>query len=282
MITKLLGFRSANASAQRVAAFERLTRLPTFHPTAIQLLSLSTESDSALADFERVFKADVTLTADLLLTANSAVYGLRSRVQTIRHALTLLGLERVRSLACHIAWGSYLRQRPAESLRPLWQHSIATAIVGEALGMLYHVPGLYTAGLLHDLGRLGLLLSDGQRYAETLEPRPADLQEAIERESAFCGMSHCDAGGLLAQTWGFPELLQVTMVDHHGQRSLTSGSPVGLIQAACHMADWLGYPELHASTTAPLLPQHIMEAPQLAPLRLREVIERQITLLGAG
>lgn len=97
----------ASEPTSRVAAYERLTRLPTFHPTAIKLMTLSTESDSALADFEEVFKADLTLTADLLLTANSAAFGLRSRVDTIRHALTLLGLERVRSLAFNIMWGAY-------------------------------------------------------------------------------------------------------------------------------------------------------------------------------
>jgi HD-like signal output (HDOD) protein len=264
----------------RVTAYERLTHLPSFHPTAMRLLALSTEADTGMADFENVFRADVTLTADLLLTANSAAYGLRSRVETIRHALMLLGLERVRSLACNIMWRSYLRRQPVEHLQPLWHHSIATAVIGELLGGIYQVPGLYTAGLLHDLGRLGLLLSGGHRYAQTFTEAPADVEQAMEREIDLCGMNHCDAGALLAQTWGFPEPLQVTMVEHHGQRPVTSGSPVGLIQTACRMADWLGFPEFQATApVAPALPERVLNAPQLAPERLRELIIKQSSML---
>lgn len=272
---------TASDHTSRVAAYERLTRLPTFHPTAVKLLALSTEADSAMADFERIFEADLTLAADLLLTANSAAYGLRARVDTIKHALTLLGLERVRSLACNIMWGAYVRKQMAEVLRPLWQHSIATAIIGENLGTLYHVPGLYTAGLLHDLGRLGLLLSTGERYAETLVEETTDVEEGIKSEAVLCGINHCDAGALLAQTWGFPELLQVVMVEHHGHRPVGSGSPVGLIQVACRMADWLGFPELRSAPSAmPVLPQPVLNAPQLEPIRLRELINKQAAILS--
>jgi HD-like signal output (HDOD) protein len=269
-------------TASRVAAYERLTRLPTFHPTAVKLLALSTEEDSALADFERIFKTDPTLTADLLLTANSAAYGLRARVGTIRHALTMLGLERIRALACHIMWGAYLRQQKAEVLRPLWQHSIATAVISEILGKLYHVPGLYTAGLLHDLGRLGLLLSTGERYAEMLAEETADVEGAIQREAALCGVNHCDAGALLAQSWGFPDLLQVAMVEHHGCRPVRSGRPVGVIQASCRMADWLGFPELRSAPgVPPALPRRVLNARQLEPKRVRDLINKQAAILSS-
>jgi HD-like signal output (HDOD) protein len=273
----------AAAQNTRVAAYERLTKLPTLHPTAMKLLTLSTEADSAIAEFEKVFKADVALTADLLLTANSAAYGLRARIETIRHAITLLGLERVRGLACNIMWGSYLRREPVEQAKPLWLHSIATGVIAEALGSLYHLPGLYTAGLLHDLGRLGLLLSAGERYAEMLAVESADVEESMERESALCGLSHCDAGALLARTWGFPELLQVTMVAHHGRRPITSGSPVSLIQTACRMAIWLGFPEVQGEELqqGPLLPQSVLHAPQLDPERLLDRIRQQSAVLTA-
>jgi hypothetical protein len=90
-------------------------------------------------------------------------------------------------------------------------------------------------------------------------------------------------GALLAQGWGFPELLQVIMVDHHGQRPSASASPVGLIQTACRMADWLGFPEFTCSVPgAPLvLPQRILDAPQLEPTRLRDLINKQAAILGS-
>jgi hypothetical protein len=103
---------------------------------------------------------------------------------------------------------------------------------------------------------------------------------AIERETALCGLNHCDAGAHLAQAWGFPELLQVTMVDHHGHRPVGSGSPVGLSQTACRMADWLGFPECNLAPGAPpVLPQRVLDAPQFEPERVRDLINKQATIL---
>src|ERR1700733_3443761 len=84
-------------TSQHAAVFVALSKLPAFHATALKLMNISVDTQSAMKDFENAFKADPALTADLLLVANSAAFGLRTRVETIRHALTYLGLERVRS-----------------------------------------------------------------------------------------------------------------------------------------------------------------------------------------
>jgi HD-like signal output (HDOD) protein len=139
---------------------------------------------------------------------------------------------------------------------------------------------MYTVGLLHDLGRLGLLLSGGPRYAELLAAEVAGVSEAIEQETALCGMNHCDAGALLALTWGFPEILQVAMVEHHGNRAVSSGSPVGLVQIACRMADWLGFAEMKRRDLAPpFLPQRVLDSPELEPERVLERIKKQSAIL---
>lgn len=139
--------------ARRDAAVVCLSRLPPFHPAALKLLNLSSESMSAIRDFESVFKSDSALTADLLLVANSPLFGNRAQVWTIRHALTHLGLERVRSLATTIAVGFFVRNQPRSGyIRNIWLHGIATAWLAEELGNLSGIPDLYTAGLTHDLG----------------------------------------------------------------------------------------------------------------------------------
>jgi HD-like signal output (HDOD) protein len=270
----------ATSHNSRVGAYDRLSHLPAFHPTAMKLLAISSEADSAITDFEGVFKADPALAADLLLMANSAAFGGRARVEAIRHALTLLGLERVRAMACNIMLAAYVKQLPAEQIRPIWLHGIATAVVCEILGKSYNIHGMYTVGLLHDLGRLGLLLSGGPRYAELLAAEVAGVSDAIEQETALCGMNHCDAGALLALTWGFPEILQVAMVEHHGDRAVGSGSPVGLVQIACRMADWLGFAEVKRQDLAPpILPQRVLDSPDLEPERVLDQIKKQSAIL---
>jgi HD-like signal output (HDOD) protein len=230
------------ALSRRVELFQELSRLPIFNPAVVKLMGISSESDSAMEDFERVFESDPALSTDLLLMANSAAFGGRRHIETIKHALALLGLERVRGLALNIILAAYMRRQAAEVVRPIWLHAVATAVIAETLGSLRGVPGLYTLGLMHDLGRLALLSSRGQRYAEMLAEDFLDIDEALDRETAVLGMNHCDAGALLAGTWGFSERFQVCMVEHHGTPE--SKGPLGLIQTACSLADSLGYAEV--------------------------------------
>ena len=269
-------------SASRVTVFKHLSGLPPIHPAIVALTSISTESDSAIEEFERIFKSDPALTTDLLLMANSAAFGMRTRVTTIRHALALLGLERVRSLAVNIMLAGYLQKQPMDGVRATWLHSVATAVIAEALGEIYGVSGMYTVGLMHDLGRLALLSNRGERYAETLRAEVTGIDEAMELETIVCGMNHCDAGALVAGTWGFSEIFQVCMVTHHDSRPKgPSGDPIELIRVACGMADWVGYPEVRWKNIQPPppLPERAMKSPQLEPERLLRLIQQQTAIL---
>ena len=125
---------SHDLADQHARVMERLSKLPPFRPASLRLLAVSTDGYSAMDDFSRIFTADPAMAADLLLVANSMEFGSRSRIETIRHALSFLGLERVRSLASTIAVSAAVHQASRESVRPVWLHSIATAVIAEKLG----------------------------------------------------------------------------------------------------------------------------------------------------
>jgi HDOD domain-containing protein len=135
---------------------------------------------------------------------------------------------------------------------------------------------------MHDLGRLGLLMSVGQRYREALAKEVGDLNVAIRVEAALFGMDHCDAGAMLAHTWGFPATLQVAMLEHHDDPSINSKSRIALVQTACRVADWLGFPEVKRIDLGmpPPLPQHVVESGQLDPTRVVDLIKKQAASLG--
>jgi len=273
-------------AARREAAVVCLSKLPPFHPAALKLLNLSSESMSAIHDFELVFRSDPALTADLLLVANSPLFGNRAQVATIRHALTHLGLERVRSLATVIAVSFFVRNQPRTGqIRNIWLHGIATAWIAEKLGNLSGLPDLYSAGLTHDLGRLGFLLSMGPRYEAEIDREFADIAEANQVETGLFGMDHCEAGGVVARKWGFPAVLQDCMTNHHeyqpGQPA-GHGQPVALVRMACQMADSLGFAEVRWLEPPPPseLPNRLKNHADLAPDRLREQISQQIGAMG--
>ncbi len=239
-----------------------------------------------IRDFESVFKSDPALTADLLLVANSPLFGPRSQIATIHHAITFLGLERVRSLGITIAVGFFVRNQPRTgNIRDIWSHGIATAWIAEKLGSLCGLPDLYTAGLTHDLGRLGFLLSMGQRYEAGIDREFADIAEANQVEKDLFGMDHCEAGAFTAGKWGFPAILHDCMTYHH-ENQLAPGEcpkqPRTLIQAACRLADSLGYVEVRYAAQPPPfeLPNRLKDRQELAPGRLQEEITQHIGAIG--
>ena len=274
--------------AHRSIAMSRLSKLPPFRPTAMQLLMVSTESDSAVKDFERAFQGDPALASHLLMVANSPLYGFSSRVDSVKRAIMLLGLEGVRSLSFTIGLGTYVKGAAASAVvRSVWNHSLATAVIAEAIGKAsgHDVPFLYTAGLVHDVGRLGLLSIEGARYAEVLSRSYLDLEESLLLEEMTCGCSHDEAGGFLAPAWGFPQTL-CDCIRHHHRPNAADGSQMLLqmAQLACHKADELGYGEIVCDRQEPVameesLVARIGRAPGMKAELLRDRIGRMIEAL---
>lgn len=259
-----------------------LSKLPPFHPAALKLLNVASDSGAAIDDFEAIFKADPALTADLLLVANSPLFGTRASIGSIRHAITHLGLDRVRSLATTIALSFFVRNQPRTAfVRHIWAHSIATATVCEVLAKVYRAPDLYTAGLVHDLGRLGLLLTVGQSYEKWVTEKVPNVEESNQLERLRFGMDHCEAASLVGVKWRFPPTLLECMIDHHAPEAGSSSGPVPLVQLACRIASSLGFPEVyHEPMPFPELPEKARACPDLAIDRIQERVRRQIEMVG--
>jgi HD-like signal output (HDOD) protein len=224
----------------------RLNRLPAFNQTAVKLLARPFGIEDSLAEIEESFRSDPGLASQLLTAANSAAMGLRSRVGTLRHALAVLGMQRIRSLVATIATSSYMKQFAVEQVRPIWAHGIATAVIAEQLaGYSDRLcgPALYTAGLTHDLGRLGLLASDSRRYGSFLQSEYQNRDESEMAEWDQFGVIHTVAGGLITQLWGFPANLCAHAENHHAESGFDTEED-RIVHRACLLADAMGYPEL--------------------------------------
>ncbi len=266
--------------------FGRLARLPAMRPASLKLLSISIESDSALAEFEAAFKMDPALAADLLITANSPLFGTRIQVLSIRHAVAMLGLERVRSLALTISLRGYARtNRWGDAIQTLWRHSVATAVIAEALGStdMTQVPLLYTAGLTHDIGRLALFQISPEAYLQVLSREFSGIEEFLELEKFLFECSHDDAGAFLAMAWGFPTALCDCIRFHHWDIASHAGQLFELVGVACRLADLLGFPEVQRTNLGDvtsefqrLLPVRMRSNPKLAPEALTASIEAQL------
>jgi len=255
-----------------------LSKLPPFHPAALKLLNIASDTDTGIEEFEAIFRTDPALTADLLLVANSPLFGTRAAISSIRHCLTHLGVDRVRALATTIALSFFVRNQPRTAfVRHIWAHSLATATIAEILGKLYRLPDLYTAGLVHDLGRLGLLLTVGQTYEKWVSAEVPNIEESNQLERARFGLNHCEAALMVGEKWGFPELLQTCMVGHHDPDIGPPGAPVPLVQLACRIAAAIGFPEVFQEAEPfPELPDKARACEDLALDRLLERVNSRM------
>jgi HD-like signal output (HDOD) protein len=280
------GERVLEEKSDRSVVLNRLSRLPPFHPTVLRLLSISIEGDSAVDEYEDIFGSDPALAADLLLVANSAEFGFQARVSGIRHAVAVLGLERVSSLSFTIAMQFYLRRSPRMAfVQPIWSHSLATACISETLGKTLGAPhsGLYSAALVHDVGRLGLLMSMGQGYADLLAREFQDIDESISCELTSFGSTHMEAGEVLAQGWGFPAAMCSCIRRHHaGSAATKSDEVLSVVRSACEIAAELGYGEVNCASgerrdgAARGLTDELLARPELAPERLRSQVQQRL------
>lgn len=183
-------------------------KLPSAPEIARRTLATVNRDNASLQDLARLIARDQALAARLLRIANGAFFAVRGKVTSIAQAVTLLGFERVRELVLGLSvWGA-LEGTSAAARRfrkRLWVHS---AMVATAARMLaertnHDDASAFTAGLLHDVGKLVLGLRLGDTYWELLE-EAIDEGGAGEAERAALSCDHARVGGWLLQLWGMP------------------------------------------------------------------------------
>jgi HD-like signal output (HDOD) protein len=200
--------------------------------------------DAELPEIACLIESDPALTAELLSLANSPLFGTASEISTVSRAVTLLGFERIKALTSTVAMRVFARTgRKTAALRNCWLHSVACALLAGELGTLYgfHKDHAYTAGLLHDIGRFGLLAAYPQGYTRLVLERHESIQEVLRAERRLSGVDHCEAGLLLSQSWELPETLAAVAGYHHDETLEEKPGLTPLVRFACQIADSLRF-----------------------------------------
>lgn len=197
----------------------KIHNLPSLPDVVMELLTRMSQDDVNIDAVAKKIAQDQALAARVLRLANSSFYGLAKQVSSIQEAITILGFRTVRSLATTAAlMGSFRGQGAASfDVTPFWRHAIAAAECARALAShLYINPELaYTAGLLHDLGRLVLVTQFEDSYEATMRYRAQHDCKLLEAEQIVLGIDHARVGEVLMQHWKFPEAMQQALAHHH-------------------------------------------------------------------
>jgi HD-like signal output (HDOD) protein len=259
--------------------FWALRELPPFPAIATKLLRLFASEDTEVREVVGLIRADPAFSSELLRVANSPIYGLRSQVSSLHHAVVILGFDRLRSFAMTISMRNFLRTAMRiDVLRRVWRHSLACALVAEDVASLFWKNNdrtvrdrAYTAGLLHDLGRLALLVKYPQEYANLLAVVSENPFDMLETEHDLFDIDHCGAGGWLARSWTFPSEIADVAVGHHEPIDKSQNDILNLVRTAVLLTDWLGF------DVTPMLPvRTVMEIETMLPESVRPWLEEDM------
>ncbi|MEO0484077.1 MAG: HDOD domain-containing protein, partial [Planctomycetota bacterium] len=229
---------------------EQIDHLPTLSPVATRLMSITASDDADINEVARLIESDPALTTRMLSLCRRADRPMMDKVETVRRAVVLLGLDAVQSAVLSISVydvmeraGSALDEAVGQSAGSstselaglpmdagetgafdragLWRHLIGTACAAEmiadaAKGLAVKSERAFVAGLLHDLGRLALELvlpKASERVLRLAERRQCDSASV---ETEILGLDHHTAGRRLAECWRLPESVQ-QVIWLHGQ-----------------------------------------------------------------
>jgi len=267
-------------------------RIPAFPPVAIRVLNLLQEDNVAVDELVELLRSDPAFSAELLRRANSPLFAFQSEVASLRQALIVLGFRRVRGLALTVATGMYLRKAARiEDLRRFWRYSVACALLSEELARACGLPEdvAYTAGLLHDIGRFGLMVAHPEQYAQLIRHASEQLEagkpvDIAQLERDLFGADHYEVGRRLAEAWRLPAPLP-EVAGRHSREAARQWSIVGVVRLGCQLAIALGFgvlPSLyHLSVEALLeeLPEPVRHRLPANPHLLGEEIRRKLAEL---
>src|SRR5581483_3752994 len=245
----------------------KLCNLPPLNSIANQVLSLTADPDVDIRRLAFAMEADPAFAAEVLLLANSSLFGFTSRMSILRHAIAVLGLDRIKALAVTVAMRAFLGQG-GPLVRQCWRHSAACGVIAEEISPIFDVSGdqAYTAALMHDIGRLGLLRSYPREMTPVLEGEYADMAAVLAAERAAINVDHGLAGAWLVKNWAYPQSFSEVCEHHHDAPDPKDAPLLQVVKMACRMADSLDYSAVRYD--AMLFPELLQRLP--APVR-REV-----------
>lgn len=220
----------------------RLSNLPPVNAVAQRVLALASKPGADMGQLGAVIELDPAFATDILVVANSPLFGLPARIRVLQHAIAILGMERIRSIAVTVTMRQLVRENGAQ-IRLCVEHSTACGVIAQLAAPAFDITGetAYTFGLLHDIGRLGLLKAYPAEYARLLASEFDSTDQVLTAERAILQMDHGQAGGWLTQKWGLPRTFADVCENHHEDARGDEPELHRLIQFACRLADALGH-----------------------------------------
>ncbi len=196
---------------------EKVFSLPKIH---FELQEALNDPDKTFQDIGDIISCDPALAARLLKIVNSPFYGFPSEIETISHAISIIGMNQLTDMALATLVIYQFRGIPNSlfNMEKFWRHSMACGVAARAIAEFRDEPNVerfYLAGILHDIGRL-VIFKKEPALARDAFFRSKEKQENIYlSERALMGFDHAAVGGELLKAWKLPPRLVEAVACHH-------------------------------------------------------------------
>lgn len=219
--------------------------LPLLSPSVTQLLQTLAREGYEIDDVVQIIKYDAALTARVLRTVNSPIFGLLNPVTSLERAISYLGERVIISIVLADQCGDmFTRPLPGYDGQQsaLWRHDLFCAFASREMAghaRLACEPGLaFTAGLLHDIGKFVFSPFWAAASGEALERiEQGQVTDYLQAEQLLAGLDHAEVGFAMARHWQFPEALQAAIRYHHAPG--LAPEEFRMLSYAVHLGDML-------------------------------------------
>jgi HD-like signal output (HDOD) protein len=216
--------------------FRNIEHLFTLPSISREIIELAGDELVAASKMAKIIEKDPVLTSRLLKVVNSAFYGFRRQINSVEHAVVILGNDEVVNLAFSIAVHQVMGRIAPKLSHLLWEHSLMVAHLSYWLGPILGCNGgnmLYTLGLLHDFGKIIFL----QRGYTIGDLQAMSSLEDLASEERDTGLSHAEMGAYVAERWNLPEGIVEGLLCHHQPARATELN----ISVTVHVADIIAH-----------------------------------------
>lgn len=210
---------------------DSITSLPVLSSSVIQLVSFTEKSNETdVDDVLSVINEDQSLTSHVLRVANASKYAKMVKSDTLTDAIQLLGLEKVRDVALASSFIGNLLDPYSKGFdwQAFWEHSISVGIISSLIGKFLRKEDFekfYTAGLLHDMGKVGAFCLDEKNMLLVAKKAREHKISMLQAELMTEAPRHDLLGHAICERWNLPEYIGQVCRNHHtvsrNQRNLS-------------------------------------------------------------
>jgi putative nucleotidyltransferase with HDIG domain len=193
--------------------------LPALPAAVLELLEMLDRESVEIGALASKIALDPALAAKTLRLANSSFYGMPRHVTSLAEAASVLGLRTIRAVVTTAALTGTFEAPVCDGFdfNTFWRHAVGVAVGARLVAAenAANADAAFTAGLLHDIGRLVLASLHPHRYAEVLAHGDANGIGLVERERSLLGIDHAAVGALVTDNWRLPRPIVDAIAGHH-------------------------------------------------------------------